>query len=122
MARIRSIKPDFFTDDKINELDIKTRLFFIGMWTQADKRGRLLDRPKHLRIKILPCDRLDGEKMVVALETEGRIIRYTVNGENYIQIRNFELHQRPHHTEAESKLPDINGVLTVKKPSKKGEF
>lgn len=118
MARIRSIKPDFFTDDKINELDPTTRLFFVGIWTQADRYGRLLDRPKHLRIKLLPCDRLDGEEMIQSMETEGLIIRYEIEGEKYIQVINFELHQRPHHTEAGSKIPDINGVVTVSKPSK----
>lgn len=119
MARIRSVKPDFFTDDKINELNPATRLFFIGLWTQADRYGRLLDRPKHLRIKLLPCDRLDGGKMIQSLETEGLIIRYKIEAEKYIQIVNFELHQRPHHTETGSNIPDINGVVPVKQPLKK---
>lgn len=120
MARIRYVKPDFFTDDKIAELKPLTRLFFIGMWTQADKKGRLLDRPKHLKIKLLPCDVVDGQKMMIELAEAELIIRYEVSGEKYIQVKNFELHQRPHSTEAPSKLPDINGEITVKKPLNNG--
>ena len=56
------------------------------------------------------------------METEGLIIRYEVDGEKYIQVLNFEKHQRPHHTETGSNLPDINGVVPVKKPLKEKAF
>jgi len=46
MARTRSIKPAFFANEHLAELSAGTRLLFIGLWTIADKNGKLEDRPK----------------------------------------------------------------------------
>jgi hypothetical protein len=35
MARIRSIKPEFFTSISIADLSRDARLMFIGMWTHG---------------------------------------------------------------------------------------
>ena len=51
MARIRTIKPEFFTDEDLGELSPAVRLLFIGMWTEADKAGRLKDKPKTLKAR-----------------------------------------------------------------------
>ena len=40
MARSRNIKPGFFSNEHLAELDFATRLLFIGMWTEADREGR----------------------------------------------------------------------------------
>ena len=39
MARIRTIKPEFWIDDVIVELPFETRLLFIGIWNFADDAG-----------------------------------------------------------------------------------
>jgi hypothetical protein len=39
VARIRSIKPAFWTDEKINRLSNDAALFFIGLWNFADDYG-----------------------------------------------------------------------------------
>lgn len=123
MARIRYIKPDFFKDEDIANLPDKIRLFYIGLWVQADKEGRLEDRPKRLKVEILPYDNYKIEKALELLaqpkSTTKRpfIIRYEVSGERYIQIVHWKKHQRPHHTEKESEIPPpSNGDLTVKEP------
>lgn len=117
MARIRSIKPEFFTDEDLGQLPPTTRLLFIGMWTEADKSGRLKDRPKTLKARCLPFDNVKVETALKELEEARFIIRYQVAKERYIQIRTWDIHQRPHHTEAASKLPAIgNGDLTVNEP------
>ncbi len=111
MPRIRSIKPDFFLDDEITTLPYQIRLAFIGLWCHADRDGRLEDKPRHLKAVIFPYDEIDMESTLERLEnyvkTEGQpfISRYDVNGRKYIQINNFSKHQRPHHTEQESKIP-----------------
>ena len=122
MARIRTIKPEFFTDEDLGELPPAVRLLFIGMWTQADKAGRLKDKPKTLKARCLPFDNLDIEKSLRQLSDSNFIIRYTIGGEQYIQIRTWEEHQRPHHTERESTHPSVeNGSLTVNSPLENGE-
>ena len=111
MARIRSIKPDFFLDDEITTLPYQARLAFIGLWCQADKKGRLEDKPRHLKAVIFPYDEIDMENTLERLsnhpKTEGQpfITRYETDGHKYIQVNNFTKHQRPHHTEQESKIP-----------------
>lgn len=105
MARIRSIKPEFFDDPDVIDLTPITRLLFIGLWTQADRRGRLVDEPRRLKIRLLPGDEADVNALLDDLELAGLLVRYSVDGLNLIWIRNFEKHQIPHHREAESVLP-----------------
>ena len=76
MPRIRSIKPDFFVNDELGALSPTTRLLFIGLWTQADREGRLHDRPKRLKVMLLPYDDVDIEEAISELADSGHIIRY----------------------------------------------
>ena len=105
MARARNIKPGFFRNELLVEMDFGTRLFFIGLWTLADKAGRLEDRPKKIKIELFPADDVDVPCMLHALAMHGFITRYAVKGVPFIQINNFLKHQSPHHKEVESELP-----------------
>ncbi|WP_461949107.1 hypothetical protein ACOKPE_14565 [Acinetobacter baumannii] len=49
MARSRNIKPSFFMNEDIIELPYEARLLFIGLWTLADREGRLENRPKKIK-------------------------------------------------------------------------
>lgn len=125
MARIRYLKPDFFKDEDVARLPYEARIFFQGLWGQADKAGRLEDRPERLKVEIVPYDSVNAEEILALLakpKKSGRpfIIRYEVDGEKYIQILSWAKHQRPHPTEAESKIPPPdNRSLTVKQPLNK---
>jgi len=116
VARSRNIKPGFFTNEDLVELDFATRLLFAGLWTVADKEGRLQDRPKKIKIDVFPADNLDIDAMLQALHEAKFVVRYEVNGARYIQIANWSKHQNPHHTEKASEIPGINGGVTVKAP------
>jgi len=108
MPRIRTIKPEFFLDEDLARLDPLDRLTFVGLWTQADRAGRLEDRPERLRIQILPYDNGDVtvfDARLTRLQESGHILRYQVAGVAYIVIPTFLKHQRPHHTEQESVIP-----------------
>lgn len=107
MPRIRTIKPDFFKHDELAELPALTRLLFIGLWTQADRDGRLYDRPKRLKIEICPYDDYDVETGLQQLEASGFILRYqTGEGEAAaIQIMGFTKHQQPNVKEVPSTIP-----------------
>lgn len=116
MARSRNIKPGFFTNEDLVELDFATRLLFAGLWTVADKEGRLQDRPKKIKIDVFPADNLDIDAMLQSLHDNKFIVRYIVESAKFIQINNWSKHQNPHHTEKASEIPGINGVVTVKSP------
>lgn len=104
MARIRSIKPSFFTSDEVAELPPLLRLLFAGLWCLADRDGRLEDRPKRIKVEAMPHDRIDIIKAIDTLEERGFIHRYSVDGAALIHITNFHLHQHPHPKEPPSTL------------------
>lgn len=120
MARARNIKPGFFQNEILVELPIETRLLFIGLWTLADREGRIEDRPKRIKMALFPCDTFDPDACLDELHKSGFIVRYEVNGTKVIEIVNFLKHQTPHGTEKDSVLPDKEGNLTVHQRDKGG--
>lgn len=109
MARSRNIKPSFFSNDELGELDPLARLAFIGMWTIADYKGCIEYRPKMLKVQLLPYDECDIELITNNLDKSRFIRFYSVQGKRYIKIVNFEKHQNPHKNEREagSLIPDF---------------
>lgn len=106
MARSRNIKPGFFTNDELAECSPYARLLFAGLWTIADKEGRLDDRPKKVKAMVLPFDDVDCNDLLQQLHSHKFINRYQVNGDSYIQINNWKKHQNPHCKEAASEIPE----------------
>ena len=119
MARIRYLKPEFFTDEDLADLSFEARLCFAGLWCYADKAGRLEDRPKFLKAMIFPYDKIDIEKILILLSQKPFINRYENDGKKYIEIPSWNRHQKPHHTEKESTLPPGPPIL---KENGKGEL
>ncbi|MFI8643863.1 hypothetical protein ACIGJK_03535 [Pseudomonas iridis] len=131
MARSRNIKPGFFSNEHLAEVDFATRLLFIGMWTEADREGRLEDRPRRLKMALFPADNVDIEKMLADLDHLGFIARYTVGSFRAIQIVNWAKHQNPHLKEAKSTIPEMPvvepcpvkvGASTMQAPDEHGSF
>ena len=56
MAKIRALKPEFFTDEKVVEVSPLARLLYQGMWVHACDHGHLPDKPRQLKLRILPAD------------------------------------------------------------------
>ena len=108
MARSRNIKPGFFTNDELAECSPYARLLFAGLWTIADKEGRLDDRPKKIKALVLPFDTVDCDDLLAQLHAKNFITRYVVEGNGYIQINNWKKHQNPHCKEAASDIPELS--------------
>ncbi len=104
VARIRMIKPEFFDDPDIGDLTFPARLFFIGLWTQADRAGRLREDFRRLKARLFPFDpAVKIEELLEELTTKDMVRRYQDRaGTNLIWVRNFAKHQRPHLKEQES--------------------
>src|SRR5687768_5376510 len=107
MARLRTLKPGFFTDDELGECSPLARLLYAGLWCHADRDGRLEDRPKRLKTEVLPYDECDVDALLAELAQHpaGFIVRYAVKGKRYIALPTFPDHQNPHIKEAASKIP-----------------
>ena len=118
MARARNIKPGFFQNEDLVELSFEVRLLFIGLWTIADREGRLEDRPKRIKMEIFPADDINVDRALQELHAAGLALRYEIDGHRYIWIPKFKQHQSPHYSEKPSvikphqlqeKAPDISG-------------
>lgn len=108
MARIRTIKPEFFRSEDIGQLTPLARLLFIGLWTMADREGRLMDRPRRISVELFPYDDdFDVSPLLDELAGADLIRRYAAGGDGQkcIQIQNFGKHQRPHPKEPPSEIP-----------------
>lgn len=122
MARIRQIKPEFFLDEDLAySCCIKARLCFIGMWTIADREGRLEDRPARMKAQIFPYDDdiapSDISGFIDKLEQGGFLSRYSVDGKRLIWIRSFTRHQHFHKDEQGSKLPEPTEDIKIHRAS-----
>ena len=105
MARSRNIKPGFFKNELLPDIDFQGRLLFIGLWTLADRKGRLEYRPRRIKGELFPYEECDVESYVNALSDMNFLQVYEINNNHYIQIVSFEKHQNPHVKEAESTIP-----------------
>ena len=120
MARSRNIKPGFFQNDKLAEIPPLGRLLFAGLWTIADRAGRLEDRPKRIKAAVLPYDECDVDALLNQLAERAFIQRYVVAGARLIQVLNFNKHQNPHCKEPASTIPapDEHQTSTVQEQDK----
>ena len=120
MARARNIKPGFFRNADLAELPYEARLLFVGLWTIADREGRLEDRPKQIKMEIFPADNLDCDQLLNDLASTGMVVRYEVEGKRYLQVTNFGKHQNPHKDEKQSTIPapGLPDASTVQAPGK----
>ncbi|WP_051070006.1 hypothetical protein [Actinopolyspora halophila] len=107
MARIRTIKPDFFRSRTIEQLTLEQRLTFIGLWTHCDDEGRAEYDPRLLKADVWPLsDRTaaDVADDVRALTESSLITHYRVADREYIQVNGWREHQKINRP-TPSKLP-----------------
>jgi hypothetical protein len=127
MARSRNIKPGFFKNETLAELPPLARLLFAGLWTIADRCGRLEDRPKRIKTEVLAYDECDVNGLLQGLHDKGFILRYKNSRDTYIQILSWTKHQNPHMKEVPSTIPaptphqistGLSGTSTIPAPDK----
>jgi hypothetical protein len=106
MARIRTVKPELFLDEELGTLSGDHLSLFVGLWTQADRDGRLEDRPTRLKAALFPYRDIDVERLLKDLEGIAKIRRYEAGGLRCIAIPGFQKHQRPHPKEPASTIPE----------------
>lgn len=107
MARIRTIKPEFPQSESIGTLSRDARLLFIQLWTLADDAGRARAAARMLASLLYPYDD-DAPALIESwlreLEKVECIRRYEVDGTRYLEICNWQKHQKIDRPSA-SKLP-----------------
>lgn len=125
MARIRTIKPEFFASLSRKRLSIGARWLMAGLLCHVDDSGRMLASLRMIAGNVLPFDdditELQVAKWLDELLRDGILMRYVVGGAEYLCIPKFNTHQRISHPTA-SRLPpppetsgmvDTQGVRSV---------
>jgi hypothetical protein len=119
VARIRTVKPDFFTHPSITPLSIPARLLLLSLLTQADDEGRLYDQGAKIRgLAFGDEDRVNIGALLVELADHGRILRYEMGGRDCIEITGFHDHQRVNRP-TPSTIP-APGLFSTLSPSAQG--
>lgn len=120
MARIRTLKPEFWTDERVGEVSVSARLLFIATWSFADDHGGLDRSAKQLKAQAFPYDTIDCEILIRELLTAGLLIEYDVDGKKYLHIKGFRSHQKvekPSKPRVPLYEPSVNAPRIVVEPS-----
>jgi hypothetical protein len=84
LARIRTVKPEFWTSEQVMNLKRDTRLMFIGLWNFCDDAGRHSAEPRRIKAQVFPGDDdISSETirgMLQELSTNDLIALYEVSG------------------------------------------
>ncbi|GAA1431724.1 hypothetical protein GCM10009601_51280 [Streptomyces thermospinosisporus] len=102
MARIRSIKPEFFTSLAIADQPLSARLTFIGLWTYVDDNGVGLADPRLIRAAIWPLEEAPDilqrtREDLQSLHAGGLITLYEASGKQLVAVTNWAEHQKVSH-------------------------
>lgn len=98
MPRIRTIKPEFWGDEKLAPMRAIDRLVFLGLISLADDAGRLLDSVRAVDGFVFPESDDSASESLDRLAQNGRITRYvSASGQRLIQITNWKRHQQIQH-------------------------
>lgn len=96
MARIRSIKPEFWTSEQVADCSTTARLLFVGMWNFCDDGGVHPDSAKRLKMEIFPADNFTFEQVaefVDELINAGLLHRFSSEGKSYLAVTGWH-HQK----------------------------
>ena len=91
MAKIRGYKPDLWTDEDFVELSPFARLLWMGMWNFSCDNGHIADKPKQIKMRVLPTDDVNCSELLREIESQGLIER----ADGWITTPNLTRHQKP---------------------------
>ncbi len=115
MARIRTIKPEFWLDEDLSELSCETHMFAAALLNHCDDEGYFKANPKLLHAQIFALRDTDSTTTVLVqnLEKTGYLTVFTgTDGKKYGHVTNFNKHQ----TINKAKPSKIKGLKPVPYP------
>lgn len=119
MARIRTIKPEFWTSEQVADCSPTARLLFIGMWNFCDDYGIHIASTKRLKMEVFPGDTLseaDVSSLVAELIKAGLVRAYVVTGIEYWIVTGWH-HQKIDKPNSKYPQPEFaDQSTTVRRP------
>jgi hypothetical protein len=113
VARIRTVKPEFWSDEKVMDVSFPSRLLFIGLWNFCDREGRMVYSPKRIKAQIFPGDTVEIVPLIEELQAVGLVTVYECSNAKILSVPNFGKHQIVNNREPVSLLPASAVVTTV---------
>ena len=123
MGRIRTIKPEFWTDPNVMACSFEARLLYIGIWNFADDQGNIEAHPLKIKCLIFPADNLNVVPLLKELEDPKKklIIRYEAEDQEWLHVRTFNKHQRIDHP-SKPKCPLYDPSLALAPEAQDGDL
>ena len=124
MARIRTVKPEFWTSEQVMDCSPTARLAFIGMWNFCDDAGIHQASAKTLKAEIFPADDMlagDVQVLVDELKANGLIVEYEVAGKAYWQVTGW-YHQKIEKPNFKHPKPEIRQQIDDQSPTDRRPF
>ena len=130
MAHARNTRTEYLNHFKFKKKSLALKLLHLYLPMLADREGRLIDEPDEIQeLAFTHHPELDINAMLHELESMDFLIRYEIEDLKIIQLLNWSIEQSPHGSERDSRIPDVNGMLTInaRRPAPantiiKGEF
>lgn len=117
MARIRSIKPEFWVSEQIGNCSRNARLLFIGLWSFCDDRGVHPAKPRTLKAEVFPQDEdiasTDVAGWLQELLTVGLIATFEVDGAAYWHVTGWAKHQRIDKPSNKHPAPPVSNSTSI---------
>ena len=119
MPRIRTVKPEFWDDEKLAKLSRDQRLLYIGLWNFADDIGVISGNPLWIKSRIFPYDQIQVQQFegwMNDLVKHGFISQFSYNAEDFYYLPNLTRHQvisRPNYKSL--KVP-IDALIKIIEP------
>jgi hypothetical protein len=115
MAERRMVSKVISISEKVNSLSLFGRLLYTWMIPHADDFGRLPGSPAKVKFLVVPMadeSKQDVEQALADMDKIGVIQWYEIEGEQFIQITNFDEHQTGLHKRTKSKFPEPPEKIT----------
>jgi len=112
VARIRTLKPEFFHHRALAACSPRARLLFAALMQLADREGRLRWIAMQIHAHAFPYEPgVDVDALAAELEEIGSIRGYVVGADRFVVLPSFNVHQRVKANEPASRLPSPDGAL-----------
>ena len=115
MARIRTVKPEFWTSEQIVERSTTARLLFIGLWNFCDDAGRHPASCRRIKMEVFPDDAFDLsdiEAWVQELIDGELIVSYVVADKGFWQVTGWH-HQKIEKPTVRYPAPEKGEVIST---------
>lgn len=127
MARIRTIKPEFWASEQVMECSPMARLMFIGLWNFCDDAGNHVASAKTIKAEIFPGDDIsstDVQRMLDELSSNCLIAFYTNDSKQFLHVTGWKKHQKidkPTYKHPPYQETLVEGSPTPPPPERSGE-